>query len=273
MLMRARSPGAPLATFVEALWALECSGLPHSRERLLPEGSAEIVINLKEDAVEVFDRSNPVRALRFPTGVVCGPHSEYFLIDSAAETSVVGAHFRPGGSHPFFRPPSGELRNRHVGLEDLWGSRPARRLRERLLEAPNVDARIDVLECALLQQALRPLARPPEVGYALRAFTEVPHVHSVADVTSRLSMTPKRFIGAFEDTVGLTPKVFCRVRRFQHVVRSIHAAKDVNWAEVALACGYYDQPHFIHDFEAFSGLRPTEYLERRTPHLNHVPMA
>jgi AraC-like DNA-binding protein len=41
---------------------------------------------------------------------------------------------------------------------------------------------------------------------------------------------------------------------------------------VALRCGYFDQAHFIHDFKAFSGISPTEYIEKRTMHLNHVPL-
>jgi AraC-like DNA-binding protein len=63
------------------------------------------------------------------------------------------------------------------------------------------------------------------------------------------------------------------VRRFQRVLESVHRKAGVNWARVALDCGYYDQAHFIHDFQAFSGMTPAAYLARATEHLNHVPMA
>ena len=76
----------------------------------------------------------------------------------------------------------------------------------------------------------------------------------------------------FTEEVGLTPKLFCRVRRFQEVLRLVAGPARVEWANVALACGYYDQAHFIHDFRAFCGLSPTAYLARRTEHLNHVPL-
>jgi AraC-like DNA-binding protein len=72
--------------------------------------------------------------------------------------------------------------------------------------------------------------------------------------------------------VGLAPKLFCRVRRFQKVVRMISAGQPVDWAEVALTCGYFDQAHFIHDFRAFSGINPTSYLADYIEHLNHVPI-
>jgi AraC-like DNA-binding protein len=57
------------------------------------------------------------------------------------------------------------------------------------------------------------------------------------------------------------------------VLRSIRGTSRVDWAQVALDSGYYDQAHFIHDFRRFSGLTPRQYWENRTPHLNHVPIS
>jgi len=61
-----------------------------------------------------------------------------------------------------------------------------------------------------------------------------------------------------------------RVERFYGVIRAIEHQDDVDWADIAISSGYTDQPHFIHDFREFSGLRPTEYLGLRTGHLSHV---
>jgi methylphosphotriester-DNA--protein-cysteine methyltransferase len=62
------------------------------------------------------------------------------------------------------------------------------------------------------------------------------------------------------------------VRRFQRVLENVHRKNAVDWVQVALDGGYYDQAHFIHDFQGFSGLTPATYLARATEHLNHVPM-
>jgi len=69
--------------------------------------------------------------------------------------------------------------------------------------------------------------------------------------------------------VGLTPKLFSRIRRFQKVLAGVEDASEVDWARVALSCGYFDQAHFIHDFRAFAGVNPSTYLRYRT-HRNHV---
>ena len=70
-------------------------------------------------------------------------------------------------------------------------------------------------------------------------------------------------------TIG---KLFCRIQRFQEVLHLIGTGRQVEWADVALTCGYFDQAHFIHDFRTFSGLNPTAYLAQRSEHLNHVPL-
>ena len=62
---------------------------------------------------------------------------------------------------------------------------------------------------------------------------------------------------------GVTPKQFCRVQRFQEVLRRLWKKQQVDWVDIALSCGYYNQAHFINDFKAFSGLNPMAYLTQR----------
>jgi len=71
----------------------------------------------------------------------------------------------------------------------------------------------------------------------------------------------------------MTPKRFCRVQRFQRLLRRIGDGPRIDWLDAALACGYFDQAHFIHEFREFSGLSPTEYPAHRTEHVNHLRFA
>jgi AraC-like DNA-binding protein len=63
----------------------------------------------------------------------------------------------------------------------------------------------------------------------------------------------------FREHVGLTPKLFCRVRRFRAMLDQITKGRPVNWAKLAADCGYFDQAHLIRDFRAFAGITPVEY--------------
>jgi AraC-like DNA-binding protein len=249
------APRPSLSEFVELFWLYEGDPRPHARERVLPTGTLELVIDLRDGV---------------GGAVICGAHSQSFVLDTARQVAVLGVHFKPGGAFPFLRPPAGELHDAHVPLDALWGPRAAE-LRERVLEAPTPAAKFRALERALRTQAVRPLARHPAVAFALEEFRRRP-ARPVAAVVEQTGLSSRRFVEAFTDEVGLTPKLFCRVRRFQEVLRHVGQCRQIEWARVALACGYYDQAHFIHDFRAFSGFSPTDYLARRGEHLNHVPL-
>ena len=97
---------------------------------------------------------------------------------------------------------------------------------------------------------------------------------TISEVTEQIGLSPRRFIQLFSEEVGLTPKLFCRVRRFQQVLRSLQHGtlngRQIDWADIASSCGYFDQAHFIRDFRAFSGLNPTAWLPLRGEHINHV---
>jgi AraC-like DNA-binding protein len=71
------------------------------------------------------------------------------------------------------------------------------------------------------------------------------------------------FGSCFRNEVGLSPKAFCRIRRFNEVLRHIERLATIDWLDVALSCGYFDQAHFNHDFRAFAGLSPSAYLRDR----------
>jgi AraC-like DNA-binding protein len=255
MIYLSHIPRPPLSRFIELLWFFE-NVASHKSERVLPTGCSELVINLREETTPTFE------------AVVAGPYSRFFVLDTSRPVSVVGVHFKPGGAFPFFVLPANELGNLHVPLLSLWG-RQATELRERLLAAEAGQAKLLLLERRLLHLLQRPPSAHAAVGFAVAAFRR--GVRRVGDVVERTGMSQRRFIRLFSEEVGLTPKTFCRIRRFQRAVSVLHRSEIVDWADTAIACGYCDQSHMIHDFQDFAGLSPAQYLLRRSTHVNHVP--
>src|SRR5262245_18131538 len=134
MLFRSYVPASPLSAFAEDFWLYDAYRPRHLRERILPSGTVELVINLRDDELRIYDRVRPGVCERFSGAVVSGTYDRFFVIDTAEEASLLGVHFRPGGAFPFFGLPVGELVDTHVDLPTLW-SRSGRELRERLVTA------------------------------------------------------------------------------------------------------------------------------------------
>jgi AraC-like DNA-binding protein len=267
---RQHVPNGPLNAFVKCLWYWEGAPQTHRRERLMPNGEPSIIFNLRDEGIRIYEDDRR-RSGSYGPAVISGARACSFVIDSAQEDRVFGIQFRAGGAFPFLRMPVCEIENRTLELETLW-PRSAWELRERLLAATRIDAMFVVAEMYLLAELVRPLELHPAVAFARGRFCKHPHRVSVASVLEEVGLSQRRFIQLFHEQVGLTPKAFSRVRRFQRVLETVHGAREVDWAGVALDCGYYDQAHFIHDFREFSGLTPSLYLTRATEHLNHVPV-
>jgi AraC-like DNA-binding protein len=261
-------PAAPLSEFVDWFWFYEGLDLPHRRERVLPDGSTELIINLDDSRRKLFDRERPHRFQTFHRAWLSGARSDYILIDVLPRASMIGVHFKPGGLAPFLEIPPVELTGHVVELDSLLGN-SALELRDTLLEASGANAKFRVLERFLFRRASRP-SRTPLVAYALSEFHRDDSAVRVRQVADSLGVSHKHFIELFRREVGLTPKRFCRVRRFQQTLAEVKAHRVVDWAEVAGAAGYYDQAHFINDFRSFSGITPSEYLARRYGEANFV---
>jgi AraC-like DNA-binding protein len=265
-------PRSPLSDFVSVMWYWDGYVQPHAQERLLPDGAMTIALNLGEQRVSQYQGDDPGTYASAVAQVICGARSTYMVADTANMVTTFGIQFKPGGAFPFLRLPASELNEQCVSLEDVFGlSRNS--LRDRLLGCAKPEQKFAAAERWLLAQAARPLEKHPAVEYATRQFVHGPILQRLSNMLDRVGYSQRHFNQLFSDEVGLTPKRFLRVRRFQNVISSIPRAKAVDWADLAVRCGYYDQSHFVHDFRSFCGLTPAAYLSLRTAHLNHVPIS
>ncbi len=253
--MRHYAPGPPLSRYVEILWAFDGFAPDHHRQRLLPTGTAELILKLTP---AFGSHSGPL---------LVGPSSTFSHLQTSAPVSVLGVHFRPGGVFPFLGVPAGEVSDLTLSLDALWGIRAAE-LQERILGQQTLEAKLLELERALLPAALR--ATPhPAVAYALSRWSQRP-TQTVVELAEAVGLSQRHFIACFRNEVGLSPKRFCRVRRFQQVIDLVHEKAAPDWADVAVTCGYFDQSHLTHEFRELSGFTPAVYFALKTAHRNHV---
>jgi len=257
MLYRSRAPAPPLGEFVEYFWAL--SDAPaHAHELIVPTGTLELVVNLHENEFRVYGPDDLANPRCFSGAMISGAYRSPFIVDTREHTAIVGIHFKPGGAMPFLGAPPGALADTHVDLDCLWNQQSSR-LREALCAARDTEQRFEILACTLLTMLRAPRERYRAVRFAL---DRLDRGASVGEVAEQLGLSRRRLIEVFTADVGMTPKVFARVRRFQRAFAG-EKRRETSWTELALQCGYFDQSHLIRDFVAFAGAAPAEITRHR----------
>ena len=272
MLYLERRPHPTLAPFIKTFWYAFDPTATHRHERVLPSGHAQIVISLARDYLT--DANHPTDPLQHsPAAIFLGIYSHHQQIDAIDLSELIGILFHPGGTTPFFPDNTHLFTNCETSLEDLWG-RAAANLRNDLREAHTPTRKFDLLDFALLHRLSESKThrRNPTIDYALAHLHQSPGTTTIAELTRTTGVSSRRLSQLFREQIGISPKLYCRIQRFQQAVQQIHRGADIHWAELALACGYYDQSHFANDFHAFSGLSPTTYSTAHRPWANHIPM-
>jgi AraC-like DNA-binding protein len=264
------APPAPFGAFIENIWYWRGLDPGHAKDTIMASGRLGLMINLDGDALSWYDGEGYATRNLLSGIALCGTHAQTFAID-AHQPHMLGVQFRPGGAFAFFGGSAREFENVHLSLADIWGA-DAERLHQRVVQAPAPDDKIEILFRAMAER-FDECTHHPAVALTLALFGRAPHRVSVKDAARRAEVSQKTLIRLFAEEVGMTPKTYLRVSRFQRVLSRLHAASSVDWMEVVERHGYYDQPHFIREFKQFSGFAPSEYFRLRGPHLQHVPLA
>jgi AraC-like DNA-binding protein len=243
-----RRVGPPLDRFVECVWFLSTGrGAPAAPpQTILPDGCIEVIVHLGARFADAQRRPQPVC---FAAGLLTRP----LRITPAAGADTVGIRFRPGGASAFFDAPLALLTDRVTPLEDLWGD-AACALASRLHAEHDEDRRTAIAASALAAR-LRGTDADGRVDAAVHDLIRTAGRISVACAAARAGLTPRHLQRRFASAVGVSPKMLARILRFQHTLRA-RADADGDWLRVAIACGYSDQSHLIHDYAAFSGETP-----------------
>jgi AraC-like DNA-binding protein len=201
-----------------------------------------------------------------PRGSVTGPMSEVGRTKGSDRPDMVGVYFRPGRAAAFLRAAMSDLTDRTVAIDDMWGTEGVR-LSEELSELDEA-GRINRLESYLL--ALLSDARPPTGSIDMSAVAAHVLRHrgrvTIEAMADDAGVSRQHFSRQFRERLGISPKRYCRLARFQSGLAHAYARGKVDWAETALDLGYADQSHMIAEFRQFSALTPQALASGRWFH-------
>lgn len=262
------SPSAPLNQFVDSLWHTRDTAV-YPREKILPLPSQDLMINFGGPFL-VYEGDAETPSVHCVDSWCMGLRRAYHTIASPVDMHIMGVKFKPGGAAVFLNLPMSELQDQIVPLDTLWG-RFAAELRECLYHVPTVQARFALLEQMLLARLYSVPMAWNAVQYAVDAINRQCGMLSIQALSDDMGISGKHLTAQFNRLIGLPPKTFARLVRFQHVLTSIDPMQAMDWSALAQAWAFYDQAHFIKELKTFTGLSPNAYLSQRRYMLESNP--
>lgn len=264
-------PKGLLNSYVKFIWISDNYAPESSRERLLPNGFSQLIINLGHQKFRHFKAADSHKENEYDPAVITGIHTRNIFLDSYCRISTIGAVFRPGALSALFHTPAHVFKNDVVSLQDLVDSQIPE-LRQQLIETASSETQCKILEAFLSRQLDKSFQPNPAVVYSVEQLNNKNGTPRISEIREKIGYSRRHFSGLFKQLVGITPKQYAKICRFQYTLALMREMEIQDWVDVALAGGYYDQPHFNRDFKRLSGISPTEYYRNQGDARNHVPV-
>lgn len=178
------------------------------------------------------------------------------LLEGRAQ--VFGVKFRPGGFRPFFKSPISKLTDRSISAAEVLGEE-IEELGTLALSLSNEEEKIEAAN-AFFRRRLPKTNETIELADRLveRILNE-PEIGTVDDLVERTGIGKRSLQRIFNEYVGVSPKWVIRRYRLHELIEKLNSGDKLNWAQLALELGYFDQAHLINDFKVFIGWSPSRY--------------
>ena len=228
------------------------------RERVYPNGNVTLVFHYGSPSK--FKKKNSSEYIE-PNMVICGQQTNYYDLSLSGRTRMILIIFKPHGVKPFFKLPINELLNENLSIRDLVKNE-ASELEDKLFNSKNNKQRIMHLEKFLLKRLI--LDKDFErIEHAIKIIENSKGQIKTHVIAQEVYLGIKQFERIFSKHVGLNPKKFISIIRFQNVIQMKIKNKNANMYQLAFYNGYYDQSHFIHDIKNLTSLSPRDFFNDR----------
>jgi len=244
-------PIAALRGIVESLWVQDASaGQIESQSSVLPTGTVEILFHYGDRFVHIEgDARHSV-----PRSYITGQRTRSVTPVSTGCTGIVIASLYPWALGRLFGGAAPDLTDGYTDLKLLLPVDTVTKMEDQLQEVTR-QQRIESLQCFLLA-LLQDAPANPRVETAVRLLASAPWLPHIDRLAHRLGLSERHFRRLFTSEVGISPKLFHRIMRFQRTMQ--YRTAELPWSRVAAVCGYADQAHLIREVVEFSGRTPRQ---------------
>ena len=257
------SPSGTLAPYIKRYWAIE-NVLDKDEiciQRIIPTGLPELLLYFTSRP-KILTNNRHLS----DNSALYGQQNDFYDLELTGNVSVFSIVFQPQGLMHFFNFPLNEICNRNVSLKDIDGQ-AGRDLEEKMNEAITFQQRVNVVETYLFDLLKN--------NFADFEFKRINHISelikqthgniNINQMASAACLSRKQFERVFSNQIGISPKQYLRIIRFQSAIFHKQQNNNMNMIELTYKSGYFDQSHFIADFKSLCGMTPKQYFAENEP--------
>ncbi len=225
------------------------------RQRVFPYGNVTIVFHYGSPSK--FKKRNSVEHIESNL-VICGQQTSYYDLSLSGKTGMILIVFKPHGIKPFFDIPISEFSNENLSLHEII-NHEAVELEDKLHNSYNNKQRIIIIENFLMKKLMHDKDFE-RVEHAVKKIKMFKGQLKSNEIAQEVCLGIKQFERIFSKHVGLNPKKYSSIIRFQNILNAKRINKELTMQQLAFDNGYFDHSHFIHDFKSLTGLSPRNFF-------------
>ena len=240
-----------LQPYVKLICTMECNEPKDTEQvQVLPDACVELFISYTESPVAIIDQQ------LYKHSMVNSRMNVPTSVQMRKGSGCIAVCFQPGLAYPFFSLPMSVLNNNSISLNDIWG-KVITEIEERLAKADDNTVRIDIIQTYLLKLLQR--SKPDlKIGNCINLIQKNPAEISLTKLYEMTGYSQRHLARKFKQYVGLVPKEYLKVNRFIASLSLLKNYPKLPLTQVAYQSGYFDQAHFIHDYQRYAQHTPKE---------------
>jgi len=267
MIFKEILPGAKLQPYIKCFYYYESDSDRSYDDIVFPSGTMEVIFNLgtgkwRSKEGDAFYTNPPIE--------LWGQITKPLAIQSAGRNIMLGFKFYAHSAAYFFEGQVSVFNNKIVDAADVLGP-SLRTLHDRLLETPELQARVGLIEAYLWKKLEASEKRHNKISFVGDIVHYLKKNYSddnIVSLSHRHNISTRYLNMLFSEYTGLPPKLFYKINRFQHSLNLI-SQQEEKLTSIAYSSGYFDQAHFIKEFKLFTGVTPNTFAKQASP-LNQV---
>ncbi|WP_257668824.1 AraC family transcriptional regulator [Parapedobacter tibetensis] len=252
-------PQNDLKSLVKCYWTLEVPAESNSeRQRIVPDGCVEMAFILGDDIKRFTSESDFILQ---PRAMVLGQTIESFYIQPTGYVNTFAVRFYPYGITNFVTTPIKNLANKETPIAQLFGETIASDLEREIIQATDIQQRIEIIETFLLNKLNEKATIDNIVKTTIDMLLSTNGSSPINAILKEDLSKRRQLERKFLKQIGISPKQLGKVIRLQTALKMLLNQKTETLTKIAYESEYYDQAHFIKDFREFTGTNPKEFLE------------